>query len=615
MPRNMRQLIATVRSLLHRPPYVTVLKWNPNQARGPKGSPTGGQWVKGGGNASMYGTRILPSSTEIDQMPPGTPKVVARGRHAGRVGRQERERREEREAAEAVAYRQGGGVAGYATILNASMGTGFKNRPRAAGFDPAEAAPPPKDPVNKNVLEALTNGEVKRVVNGLNDGVNVSVKVEMDDANGTKAVFKPERGEMWGSGFANGDIEDKIVNKDLSLAEREAMASEVDRALGLGLVPTTVLRTSLDVEGMDTSSEDDVVWDSYELREMYNEYRDKAQEDAMDAVGGEMADLYQEAQTDHVKDIENRAQEVMDIWNEEVKDFPDEGPYGAVEELQRHPNLPMGSAQSFRRQEPQEKALNPLEVLDEAGVDVSAGLSNQEKDRVRAVIRQRLEEGYQELGDVSRQEARDHLDYDKWMEEHQDTEGRLYESKVKTFDSWAEANGYNQGSGGGDRGNRNDEAPHPNGGSLQHFISGLDGYGSPSTDDITKLAVLDYVIGSMDRHGGNLMYHGDAPVAIDNGYSMPDTGRQDEPDDFTFRSRAVRDWRDGGRGVDGFSEDQRRPILQALEATNWKALADRHPNMSRGERDAFLGRVERMREALQTELGLYRLWKQQDLMG
>jgi hypothetical protein len=464
-------------------------------------------------------------------------------------------------------------------------------------------------------LHALTNAEVSRVVKGLNDGVNVSVKVEMDDPNHTKAVYKPEAGEQWGSGFANGQIEDCITNKDFSLAEREAMASEVDRALGLKLVPTTVLRTSLDVEGMDTSSENEVVWDTYELRGMYDEYKEKAQEDAMDAVGGEMADLYQEAQGEHVKDIENRAQEMMDIWNEEVKDFPDEGPYGAVEELQRHPKLPMGSAQSFRRQEPQEKALNPLEVLDEAGVDVSAGMSNHEKDRVRAILRQRLEEGYQELADVSRQEARDHLDYDQWMEEHQDTEGRLYESKIKTFTRWAEDNGYNRGEGDSDRGDRNAEAPHPNGGSLQHFISGLDGYGSPSTDDITKLAVLDYVIGTMDRHGGNLMYHGDAPVAIDNGYSMPEPRTEDEPDDFTFRSRAVRDWRDGGRGVDGVAEDQRTPILQALQATDWKALADRHPNMSQGEREAFLGRVERMREALQTDLGLYRLWKQQDLMG
>jgi len=507
------------------------------------------------------------------------------------------------------------GSAGYVDILNGPMGTGFKNVPRAAGFDPTEAAPPPPPPpaTKSAVLEALTNGEVKRVVNGLNDGVNVSVKVEMDDANGTKAVFKPERGEMWGSGFANGDIEDKIINKDFSLAEREAMASEVDRALGLGLVPTTVLRTSLDVEGMDTSSDNEVIYDSYELRDMYNEYREKAQEDALDAVGGEMADLYQEAQGEHVKDIENRAQEMLDIWNEEVKDFPDEGPYGHVEELQKHPKLPMGSAQSFQRQA-QEKALNPLEVLDEASVDVSAGMSSHEKDRVRAIIRQRLEEGYQELADVSRQEARDHLDYDQWMEEHQDTEARLYESKIKDFDSWAQDNGYNQGSGGGDRGNRNDDAPHPNGGSLQHFISGLDGYGSPSTDDITKLAVLDYVIGTMDRHGGNLMYHGDAPVAIDNGYSMPGAS-EDEPDDFTFRSRAVQNWRDGGRGVDGVAEDQRKPILQALEATDWKALADRHPNMSSEERDAFLGRVERMREALQTELGLYRLWKKQDLMS
>ena len=568
-------------------PYRTVLKWNPNQPRNPKGSAAGGQFatVRGGGSGE--------GPTHVGRVPGAYGKHVPLPHEAG-----------------------------YATIMGAPMGTGFANRPRANFTLPKpqmrEAAPA------SAVRVALTDAGVDEVIKPLNDGVNVSLLVRMGDEQKTKAVYKPEAGEMWGTGFTNGEIEDCITNKDFSLAEREAMASEVNNALGLGLVPETVLRPSVGVDVDASRSDNEVIYDSYELREMYNEYREKAQDDAMEAVGGEMADLYGEAQDQHVKDIERRAEEMADIWNEEAQDFPDEGPYGAAEILRGHPKLPLGSAGSFQRQEPQEKALNPLEVLDEAKVDVAAGMTSDEKDRVRAIIRQRLEEGYQELGDVDRDAARDHLEYDKFIEEHADTEARLYESKIKTLTRWAEDMGYNQASGGGGGGAQNDDAPHPNGGSLQHFVEGLDDYGTLSKEDGAKLAVLDYAIGSMDRHGGNIKFVslGDVElnnidryqvVAIDNGYSMPAPKDPDEPDDFTFRSVPVRNWM-AVYGSQGMTDAEREPILKALQETNWQALVDRHPSMSSEERQAFLGRIEVLKDALDTNFGLYRLWKRQDLM-
>lgn len=118
-------------------------------------------------------------------------------------------------------------------------------------------------------------------------------------------------------------------------------------------------------------------------------------------------------------------------------------------------------------------------------------------------------------------------------------------------------------------------------------------------DDGAKMAVLDYVIGTMDRHGGNILYDHDRPVAIDNGYSMPGPRT---PDGFMFRSSVVSEWLSGHPD---FTKEAREPVLQALMKTDWKAFIARHPAMSQEERDALLGRIETMKDALQTDAGLY----------
>lgn len=600
-----RQLIAEIRALLRKRerPYQQVLKWNRNQARGPKGSPTGGQWVKGGGSASMYGTRILPSSTEINQMPQGLPKVRARGRQAGREGAASRERREARDAAEAEAERRGGGVAGYASIMNAPTGEGFRNRPRANFY-----LPPALVTADSKVLTVLKNGSVtdSRPLGG--GGCNSSVIVTMDD--GTEAVYKPERGENWTASFCNGEISDYITNRDFSLAEREAFAFEVDTALGLGIVPETVLRERVDETNINvnTSGDDDDGGDYYgdsdELRSQYERYKEKALQSAYDDVGGEMDQLYRDAQKDHAKEIDNRAQEILDIWNEEAKDFP-ESPYGSGSVMREHPVLPLGSKGPFERRE-DKGVLDPIEVMDEANVDVEYKLNADEEKRVREVIRKKLAEGYQEYGDIDPDRAEEHLDRDQWIENHQDTENRLLESKIQGFETWRQEN-HPRGSGGGGSGeDRNPDAPHPQGGSFQNFRGNADSYGDMNAEDGARLAVLDYVIGTMDRHPQNLMFENDRPIAIDNGYSMP--GGMDEPDSFTFRSSGVSDWLSswGSRNV---PSDLRAQLHESMQRTDWQALADRHPNMSRDEREAFLGRTRVMTIALQTEEGLRGLWK------
>jgi len=559
---------ALIRSATSR--YRRILKWDRNQPRGPKGTKEGGRWVK---DVSMGA---------------GSAPAVSRGASWDAHPTQRRQ--------EML------GPASYADIMNAPMGTGFGNRPRLTG-DPemVQRLKPPPAPPSAKTDPALTSGSVESVKKKFGGSANAAFLVEMED--GTKAVYKPESGETFHGSFTNGDISEYITNEAFSLAEREAMASEVSFGLGYGeLVPETHLRENLKIDGDYDVDEDEDGGGGYDedyVRELYDEYKERAQEDAMDAVGGEMSDLYAEAQKEHVSDIERRVEEVQEIWDELAEDSP----VRAQQEADRaHPNLPMGSQASFHRQTLLED-FDPLELLDEAGIDVTGTLNETEKEKVRAVLQQRLDEGYRGPGELDEKAAREHLDYDQWIQDHADTEGRLYDEKFKSFDSWRHDNGYDSNEGGGGRGSA------PGGtGSLQRYVPG-DMYGSPSNDDRARMAVLDYVLGTMDRHGGNLLFKDDVPVAIDNGYSMP--GPDGGPDRFMFRSGIVREWLD--RGVLPSSQ-VRTSTLDAMAVTDWKAMADRHPNMSVDERAAFLGRVENMQQALATPGGLISLWRRQNLM-
>lgn len=557
-----------------RPLFVQILKWNRNQPRGAAGTPEGGRWVKGV-SQGLRGEHARTRGTGLYEETPGMEK--------------------------------GGGRAGYSTLMNAPMGEGFHNRPRGVGLPER-----PKTPPTLRETPALTSGSVSDVKEKFDGGVNASYLVEMDDENHTKAVFKPEAGERWGHGFANSDIEDYITNTDFSLAEREAMASEVSFGLGFGeLVPETHHRTEIHAEGIDfeASDEDSGGYDSAYAREQYDEYREKAQEAAIDAVGEEMYGLYQEEQKEHVTDIENRVEEVQEIWDEEMAAFVDPDAHGSRTAMAEHPVLPLGSKEPFERLE-DAGTIDPIEFLDEAGVDVTSRMSEKEKEKVTELIRAKLKEGYTGFDEVDEDKAKEHLEYDDWRENHEMTEDRLYQSKIQTFTEWRKSQGYESSQGGGG-GPINSEAPHPTGGSLQRFVEDLDNYGDLTHEDATKFAVLDYVLGTMDRHGGNLMFSGDKPVAIDNGYSMP--ASRNGPDNFTFRSKAVAEWLSESRHHK-VPPHVSEPVVEALNATDWEAMVKRHPSMNKQEREAFLGRVEKMKEALSYPEGLSSLWHDQKLM-
>jgi len=266
----------------------------------------------------------------------------------------------------------------------------------------------------------------------------------------------------------------------------------------------------------------------------------------------------------------------------------------------------MGSVSPFERKVPD--PVDPLELLKEADVDPVSSLLPQERKDVEAAIRKRFEEGAEELGAFDRDEARDHetYGYDKWLEAHQDTEVKLYDKKIKSFDSWAQSQGYDiRGHG---RGPKNPDAPHPKGGSFQHFQEGADSYGDVDEETGPQLAVLDYVLGTMDRHHSNLMFKNGRPIAIDNGYSFPGSPGED---DFKFRSNEVGTWlrRSSDTNV---PEALRATLHKTIMEADWQGLVDRHPSMSDKERKALLGRVDNMKRALRTREGLGQLWRSLD---
>lgn len=599
--------------------YALVLKYNPAQRRAPSGSSQGGQWVKGGGSAGFYGTKepipiskLLSLRARAQLAGTGSPEdkvyqqaMKERAHAQGDSGKA----RIEAEA-ESIA-RRGGGKAGYATMMNAPTGEGFVNRPRGVGLP----EPPPEASKNSQIAEKLASGDVSSS-EANEGGVNASVVVELD--NGLKALYKPERGEAWDGAFANGDINDYITNKDFSLAEREAFAYEVDDALNLGIVPATVLRTKVDESNIEfgSSDEDGGGYDEDYAKSRYESYKEKAQEDAMEAVGQEMYEKFGEAQQEYADDAQSRADDMADIWNELVDEHPEAAAaLDAAGDVREHPTLPMGSQPAFERRAP--GPVDPWEVLEEAGItdayDMGKSLDSYGSahyEAVKDILRRKmLEEGATELGDLDEDEVKEKLEYDDWIQEHSDTENQLYESKIQSFDSWRHSHGFDSGDGGGgyseSKLNQNSDAPHPRGGSFQHYRDDVDSWGDVTQDGGAKLAVLDYVIGTMDRHGGNLLFDGNGPVAIDNGYSMPGVGG-DSPDSFTFRSHGVGDWKSNyGSKI---SDTLRMEILSSMSRTNWQAMVERHPSMSDDEREAFLGRVERMKKALRTPDGLASLW-------
>lgn len=488
------------------------------------------------------------------------------------------------------------------------------------------------------IIKSLGSGKAKEAT-PIDPGGHANTAYMVEFTDGSKGVFKPEHGEMWDASFINTSINESVTNRAFSLAEREATAYEIDQAMGTELVPETVLRTSgedLGVDASDSGSDDDEhVMDESDIRDAYDEYRESArddlQDDAYEHAGEVLAELYTEAKQEHADNINDRFSEIGEIWNEIIDEHPEWaeiGEHGSRTAQARHPTLPMEDPdQTFKRQSVGgDKDVNPIALLDEASVDVDGEMNASERARVREILEERLKGGAVKLLDVDPDAARDHLDYDKFVEAHQDTEMRAIDSyiddHIKSYDSWRANEGYTTPGSGPHV--KNPEAPHPTGGMMQAFVPDLrervyDDL-SMQRGDHFKFAVLDYMVGSMDRHGGNVFSSGDLdeggkPLAMDNGYSMPDTN------EVTFRSAPVmsllkysRDAEDAGTDPPTFPTELREKYLDNIKKTDWNEFVKRHPSMSEGEKESFLERVNNMTTALETPDGLLDLWKNQSVM-
>lgn len=464
-------------------------------------------------------------------------------------------------------------------------------------------APPSGEVATTPSVEATPSGETDSklvtlktgdVVDSeeLGGGSNVTMLVDLKNGGEVKAVYKPEVGELWDGSFANYEISDAITNKEFSLAEREAAAYDADQILGTNLVPETVLRETLDVDTPNVESG----YDSAVAREEYDQYASRARERGYDVVAEAMGEKFVEAQNEYVSDVENRVTEMQDIWNNLVDQLPEDTKnYGT--EIDQHPVLP---GVDFNVREQGAKVVDPYAILKEADVDVSSKMSGEERGNVEALLRRELEHGYGEFGDIDPDVVREGVDRTEWYQAHEDTEAQLLDSQVQSFSAWKQDHGYESSSGGGVS-VRNFDAPHPNGGSLQRFVADST-YGHLSDDDNTRMAVLDYAIGSMDRHGHNVLFTNDESSgssgstkghAIDNGYSFPNGPA-------LIRSLA--------NPPSSISESLRQQLFDRLHAANWSLFFEKHSSMDTKERSALLVRVAKLEQALATPTGLKALW-------
>lgn len=446
--------------------------------------------------------------------------------------------------------------------------------------------------------------------------VNTVALVEFED--GKKGVFKPESGEYRKGGFANGDINRALNNMDLSLAEREVMAYQVDQLLGTDLVPETVYRENVQIDVPEKESEH-VAMDSADLRSKYESYREGAIDRAYEAAGEEMAQMHGEAQQEHLEDLQKRNEEIASIWNKLIDEHPewqDVGPYGHRSALIEHPVLPMGTeggipVQGFERAKVG-GVVDPIDLMDRAGIDPSSKLSDGEKHKVRELLEEELRGGAQYLGDVDLSRGREHLTYGQFVEGHQETEGRLIEKNIQSFDAWKKSQGYtSQGAAEKLSGSTN--------GSMQRYVEHLTDWGDLNYEktDYQRFAAFDYLVGSMDRHGSNVFFDDSTgkPLALDNGYSFPNSN------DVSFRSSPTNDFLRYAKNDDKLRLSQyegqdawRKATHDRLEKADWNAFLAKHPRMSAEEKESFLERVGDLTNALQTTDGLYQLWRGHPLM-
>lgn len=457
---------------------------------------------------------------------------------------------------------------------------------------PTEPTPLPKSLTDNHTLKVLREGEITGA-HDLGGGINVTAQLDLEDPDGSddnlSAVFKPENGERW-----NG-VRNTVRNREFSLAEREAAAYEVDQLLGTNLVPETILRDDVetDIEANDSGYSND------ELQDMYREYREEQLDRVGEQVGDQMYELYGEARDSYVQGVKNQADRVTDLWNEVLDEHPeieaDEGRYGSPSFVNQQPVLPLdGTLRKFDPKHVGTDEADPLDILEKADVVLDAGVDRNDAANIKAVIRRMiLDEGYRTLGDLDEEAVGEKFEYDDFIQNHADTEARLYDEAIPSFTDWKEQNGYEVREGTTASGR----------GSVQRFIDGADRLyvGDLTANSLYKFAVLDYAIGNTDRHSQNMLMGGDgSPYAIDHGYSFPSAN-------YEFRSVPARyvinHYSDLGSPTTRLRNEFRENILK----TDWNAFIERYSDMDQKERGAFLGRIAELAGALETEDGLYDL--------
>lgn len=527
---------------------------------------------------------------------------------------------------------------------------------RADGGEPP--APPVRDrtaPVVHGPLATGTITEVEPLDPDENSNTNQVAFVTFED--GTKAAYKPETGEVWDNpGFTNFDIPQAIQgNPAFSLAEREAAAYEVDQLLGTDLVPETVLRETVELpEGTALSGGiESGGYDRDELQRMYDDWREGQMDAAMERVGEQMFEGYNQELGEKQQQVEEANEGIEALLDEVKAEVGYEDPYEKYgQDIDEQPLLqdvdPNNRWQgeemvAFDARAIGGKVLDPLRILSEADISLdelgrNGELTPAQEDRVKNVLRAQLAQGYGVLGDVDVEKVGDAYPYDEWLQNHEDTEGRLLDRAVASYDLWKQRYGYEERGGNAPGGVKNPDAPHPNGGSLQRFIE----HGQPLTDrwgeevfpvsaeDRYRFAVLDYALGAMDRHPRNWMVGdsiggGQEPpqriYAIDHGFTFPNDNT------VQFRSypasqmlhRYDLDQRDiphvsAPQGEFPSIRDLRLRTLANVQRADWDGFLARHPAMSAEERDAFRVRVGALEEALRSPFGLERLWKRQNHM-
>lgn len=140
-------------------------------------------------------------------------------------------------------------------------------------------------------------------------------------------------------------------------------------------------------------------------------------------------------------------------------------------------------------------------------------------------------------------------------------------------------------------------------GAAQAFIErgGLGLGDKVDQDSVYGLAIIDIATGNTDRHMGNyLVDKENKVVAVDHGLTFPSSSRTDEG--FT-EFRPMASYLGLVKHQHEMSPEYEEKVRKGLNDTDWNALAARKwPNMDMSEREMFLERINKLKEAFDPDM-------------